>query len=158
MAVTQSLPKSLARSTALAREHRARADLPMAVTLVESYFRPPKIRAIEYVCWWLLDRVGSRRADSMTLGACQVRADGYMKHLVRRGRAATLLEVIRTGEHVPSASDIAQDELANAQVGLPISQVYTGQTNPYYDALVTRVLEQLKTKADQGRDSGSSTP
>lgn len=143
MAGTQSLPRSLARSTALARERRVRADLPMAVTLVESYFRPPRIRAIEYVCWWLLERFGSRRADSMTLGACQVRADGYMKHLVRSGRAVTLLEVIRTGEHVPSASEIAAGELANAEAGLPISQVYTGQTNRYYDALVTRVLDQL---------------
>lgn len=142
--VTRSLPRPLAESVVLAGTRLARADLPMAVTLVESYFRPLRMRAMEYAWWWLLVRFGSHRADCMTLGACQVRADRYMEYLARCGRAPTLLEVIRTGEHLPSAAEIAADALGNGEAGVPTSQVYTGQTNPHYDALVTAVLYQLK--------------
>jgi hypothetical protein len=106
----------------------------VAVTMVETRFRPMPVRFLEYLCWWRLRRLQSMRAARMTLGRSQVRAVLLTKYLNERGKPVSLWEVIRTGENWNDATALAMSHLSTASDGrMSISERYTGRHNPYYE-------------------------
>jgi hypothetical protein len=139
----RGLPRPLGEAAACAGARLRRSDQALAITLVEAYLRPLPWRAIEYV-YWSLSRICRRtRSGRITLGLCQIRAEFLLECLAREGRKPTLTEILRMGEHVGSAADVAAAFLAIGPRCCSVSRQYTGCFNPYYESLVRGVTEVL---------------
>lgn len=139
------LPHSLRSAADQVARRLDRADLSVAVTLVEGYFRPPWRRAFEYVWWWMLHSLRIPRWKSVTIGVCQARADRFLESMNRRGREPTFRQVVWYGERVLTASEVAADSLMACDARGPVSRRYTGRCNRYYDELVEAVQTRLRS-------------
>jgi hypothetical protein len=132
--------KSKARKAATVLQHD---NLAIAVTLVESFFRPFIIRACEYTVWACL-RAFSLKHSRITIGMSQIRADIVEKYAQEKLSGCSTINIILKLEQIDVAIDLAEYYIATKDRTLPISLIYTGKFNKYYEALVAGVLEEIK--------------
>lgn len=140
-------PTALRRAAAEAALRLDRADLPLAVTLLEAHFRPGLRRAAEYLFWWGLRAMGSERQYRVTLGRSQVRASLLLDHLAASGNRPNLYNVVSEGESLAAAVLLASRVLNAASPGARASTTYTGLSNAYYDSMLhglIRVMERVR--------------
>lgn len=137
-------PPALRRAAAEAALRLERADLPLAVTLLEEYHRPALRRVAEYLFWWALRAIGSERHRRVTLGRSQVRASLILDYLATTGAAATTINVVSVGESLGSALMLAARVLDAALPGERVSTSYTGLPNAYYDGMLRGLIHVMK--------------
>lgn len=137
-------PMALRRVAAEAALRLDRADLPLAVTLLETHHRPGLRRVAEYLYWWALRAIGSKRHHRVTLGRSQVRASLILDHLAERGIRPTIFNVMSEGESLVSAVLLASRVLSTIPPEDRASATYTGRSNPYYDGTLQGLIQVME--------------
>lgn len=140
MSVLPTKLKSKARKAAIVLRQ---GNLAIAVTLVEAFFRPFTIRICEYVVWAFL-RTFFPKHSRITIGMSQVRSDVVEKYARERLGNNSTINIILKLEQIGVAADLAEYYIDTKDESLPISLIYTGGFNKYYETLVAGVLEEIK--------------
>jgi hypothetical protein len=141
--------RSKATAFALAVRECSSCDL---IILVETYFRPPLFRVAEYILFGFLRLVRSERRRTLTLGVNQLRVVHWEAYLQGQNLSGGYLDIIRACENVSRARaatnwylDLRRPE---SEDSTPLSQIYTGRRNAYYDELLSHafcLVHNLKT-------------
>ena len=147
----------LRKSARAAAIYTGRCDDGLAVTLVESYFRPRWRRYLEYA-WLLLPGALKRKVRSdPTVGMSQVRASALSRETRSDNVLARLRQIVSAGESIDLAAAAAATHLSSCPRGQSISRFYTGLHNPFYDALVESVRCELQNTARLCRSMSENT-
>ena len=128
-----------------------------SIILVESYFRPPAFRIAEYVFYGVLRLIASKRSQTLTLGLSQLRALHWEKYLQSQHLSTKYLDVVSACENISHARAATKLYLDQQRFDLresePLSQIYTGRKNAYYDELLSYASAVLSTRLARSRHS-----
>ena len=119
--------------------------LAHVLVIVEDRFRPLGFRVVEYLAFWILFKFRPERAEKITLGMNQLRADRWIEYLQSDSRMPGIIKLILAGESLNESANATRWFLDKCKFkktdGNSISAFYTGRQNAYYDRLVKDGLE-----------------
>jgi hypothetical protein len=136
--------RAVVRNAQLIAMRLGRKDVGACVVAVESAMRPYWWRTLEYAALMILLVIRPSRAHRMSLGRAQVPYVTLTAYLRSLGESCTLARLLRAGERISLAADMAAYVAAGRPVDQSLSQWYTGGHNPYYDHLLELAYGELR--------------